>query len=465
MSGRVMIVDPVSTNRIVLKVKLLAARYEVVPCASFSEALDKLEAETPDIILVEASQLADDLSTFVATLRASRLGESLPVLGLGHFENSADRLNTLLSGIDDILAKPYSDSLLQARIRSLLRARGDGQEPDLPDETRRALGFAESAAIFEPSGSVVIISAGELVGRRLALSIDRLRTGHAAVVEPERALEMRGSAVPDLFVIDARESRTRQAQDKVFHLIADLRSRSDTRHAAQLVVLPQTADDMAAMSLDLGASETIPAEADADELSHRVRALLARKGKLDRLRNTLRTGLEAAMTDPLTGLHNRRFAMSYLTGLAQRSFEAGRSLAVMVLDIDHFKQVNDTYGHTVGDAVLVGVAELLRKNLRSVDLIARVGGEEFLVAMPEACADAARAAAERLRQRIGSTPFNHEGKEPVFITLSVGIAVAGPERPLNDLSAIESLLVQADGALYRSKTSGRNTVTLDQSAA
>jgi two-component system cell cycle response regulator len=197
----------------------------------------------------------------------------------------------------------------------------------------------------------------------------------------------------------------------------------------------------------------------------RSRTLLARKAKQDRMRDTLRSGLEAAVTDPLTGLYNRRYAMSHLAGLAERAVETGRNLAVMVLDIDHFKRINDTHGHAAGDQVLIGVAEVLRRNLRAIDLVARIGGEEFLIAMPEASAEAARAAAERLRQKIATSDFGSTDAGALKVTMSVGIALGTADQVVGGRSGIEDLFQSADTALYRSKAACRNIVTLGQTAA
>jgi two-component system, cell cycle response regulator len=226
---------------------------------------------------------------------------------------------------------------------------------------------------------------------------------------------------------------------------------------------------MAAMVLDLGANDLVTERVGADELAHRVRALLARKSQSDRLRDTVRSGLQAAVTDQLTGLYNRRYALPHLAKMAERAQAKGRDFAVMVLDIDHFKRINDQHGHAIGDRVLAEVAQRLRDNLRAVDLIARIGGEEFLVAMPDTTAAQGQVAAERLRRMIEGAPFAaqiEDGKGPcpqIKVTLSIGVAVGGP----NSLGSedVSMLFNRADAALYSAKSAGRNMVTVSQSAA
>ena len=147
--------------------------------------------------------------------------------------------------------------------------------------------------------------------------------------------------------------------------------------------------------------------------------------------------------------------------MAERSKTTGRSFAVMALDIDHFKLVNDSFGHGAGDRVIAGVADILRDNLRSVDLVARIGGEEFLIALPDTTVDQARKMAERIRYIVQNTPLSiGAGKMPVGVTLSIGVALGmGADGDVN------GIIERADAALYDSKSSGRNAVTLAQTAA
>jgi two-component system cell cycle response regulator len=199
-------------------------------------------------------------------------------------------------------------------------------------------------------------------------------------------------------------------------------------------------------------------------LALRLRGQIRRKLEADRLRVTVEDGFKLAAIDPLTGLYNRRYALPHLTEIAKRAREKQRPFAIMLLDLDRFKDVNDTYGHAAGDAVLVEVARRVRDNLRGVDMVARIGGEEFLVAMPETALSQARFAAERLRQVVEETPISiGEGQQEITVTLSIGLSMGGRDEAMS--LPIEKLIEDADQALFGSKAEGRNQVTMGRSAA
>ncbi len=464
MSGHILIVDSVATNRIVLKVKLDAAQYRANACATVAEARAAIAVDAPDLILIEFSPPSEQARAFCAALRSTPATAAVPIVATGHFDTAEERLAALAAGADDFLVKPISDNLLQARIRSLLRARDADSELRLREDTRRALGFAEAGTDFIKAGSVSVVSdqaSADALNETLAQAL-----GLEVVVQsPDAALDRAGAGViPDVFVIRAAVPGVRPDMARVFRLIADLRSRSETRHAAQLIIAPQSAPEVAAMALDLGANDVVSENASVAEIAMRAQALLRRKANLDRLRDTVKSGLQAAVTDPLTGLYNRRYAMPHLSGMAERARTAGRDFAVMVLDIDHFKAINDRYGHAVGDKVLTGVAQRLRDNLRAIDLIARIGGEEFLVAMPDTSIAQARGAAERLRGLIQGAPFfSGDTAAPLAVTLSIGVAMGGPVADASE--DVMEIMRCADAALYAAKSAGRNMVTMSQSAA
>ncbi|MCX7597240.1 MAG: GGDEF domain-containing protein, partial [Armatimonadetes bacterium] len=189
-----------------------------------------------------------------------------------------------------------------------------------------------------------------------------------------------------------------------------------------------------------------------------IAALAARAAQaselLVRLREREKELERLATTDELTGLYNRRIFFERLVAEMDRHLRYGRPLALLVIDLDNFKQINDTYGHQVGDQVLAALGQVLREYVRTTDTVARYGGEEFAVLVPETHLEGAAVAAERLRQCVQAATL-----APVPMTVSIGVAAVPPCLPDPD-----ALMAAADAALYQAKRTGKNRVAVSQAA-
>jgi diguanylate cyclase (GGDEF)-like protein len=163
---------------------------------------------------------------------------------------------------------------------------------------------------------------------------------------------------------------------------------------------------------------------------------------------------ELSVTDELTGVHNRRHFQQMLQMEWKRAVRFERPLSVVMLDIDHFKEYNDTYLHVEGDKVLKRIGRILRTNLREVDTVARFGGEEFVLLLPDTDKHGATAAAEKVRKLLEQERFVSEKREPTRpVTISCGVATCP-----DDVNEMEDLIDHADIALYKAKAAGRNQV-------
>lgn len=460
MAGKILIVDDVATNRIVLKVKLGLACYESLQAGDGATALAMARDLAPDLMLLDLTLPDMDGIEVLRRLRADPATQDMPVVMISASNDRNARLRALQAGADEFLLKPVEEQMLLARIRNLIRVREAGEELRQRDATWRELGFAEPAAGFDLPGIVALIAARRETAMQWRGMLTPHLTDRLVVMSREEALaETPEGQLPDVYVIGSDVPGAGGG----LRLMSDLRSRAGSRHASVCIVQAQGAADIAAIAFDLGANDLMDAGFAPEEMALRLRTLMRRKRTSDRLRASVKDGLRLAVTDPLTGLHNRRYAMPHLERIAERAAQEGRQFAVMLIDLDRFKSVNDTFGHAAGDAVLVEVARRLSQNIRAADLLARVGGEEFLVAMPDADGPTARRAAERLRHAVQALPIALPGGTgQVRPTVSVGLALSAPPGTGED---VQALIDRADRGLLAAKAQGRNQVTVDDKAA
>lgn len=454
-AGKILIVDGIATNRVVLKVKLDAAFHLTLTAADGASCLRIAQAERPDLILLDHA--LPDLAGLMVLhrLRADPRTARVPVVLLARAPDDALRRAALTVGAVDVLDKRVDDQLLLARIRNLLRQCADVQDSDLP-----LIGLAEPGAAYGAPGRVALV----FQRAEVALTLRRVLAG----VMSDQILSLRRDGVlgtdstaplqPDVFVLDDG-----LLPGGGLRLLSELRSRGETRHAG--VCLWQSAPDTAeaAQAYDLGADEVFTPDMSAAEVALRLSGVIARRREGHRLRGLLHRAARLAAVDDLTGLWNRRYALPQLACMADTAQSKAQGLAVMVLDIDRFKSVNDRYGHSTGNAVLIAVAQRLRAILGAesgdAPLIARIGGEEFLVALPCPSAQDARRRAEALCDGIRSHAVTLEDGPPITVTISVGLAMLAGLEPVTDA------LDRADHALLAAKERGRDRVTLARNVA
>jgi diguanylate cyclase (GGDEF)-like protein len=233
-----------------------------------------------------------------------------------------------------------------------------------------------------------------------------------------------------------RVSRERSGDEVPFLFLS---ANADTRRRVRL--------------LESGACDTLSKPFDSAELVARLRLHLKLKRLQDELREKNETLAQLSTTDGLTGVRSRRYVDEALSIEFLRARRYGQPLTLAMADLDHFKSVNDRYGHAAGDAVLRGVADLLRERLRASDVAGRYGGEEFIVILPQNDVEGAMVFAERWREDVEAARFESPDGEVIPVTLSVGLAAYGPA-----IETPEALLRKADQALYAAKAAGRNRV-------
>ena len=454
MSARILVVDDVVPNLKLLEARLTAEYFDVTTATNGPEALAACIREECDIILLDVMMPGMDGFETCRRLKRDPLTAHIPVVMVTALDQPADRLKGLEAGADDFLTKPIDEMTLIARVRSLARLKL------VLDELRSRAATAVSLGMPDPLAHAL---AQDCNGGRILLVDDRISSADQITVamrgkatvdverDPQEALVKGIAGDYDLFIVSLGLN-----DFDALRLCSQIRSLERTRQLPILCIAEMEDRPRVLRALDLGVNDFLLRPMDANELRARVRTQIRRKRYADALRENVQASIELAVVDPLTGVHNRRYFETHLSALVSEAADRGRPLALMILDIDHFKGVNDTHGHGAGDVVLKSFAERIRKVIRTSDLVCRLGGEEFVVVMPDTPIDIASKVAERVRGEIERNrfPITDDGRA-IEVTVSIGLAERGREAEPN------SLFRRADRALYRSKTGGRNRVSAD----
>ncbi|HZD88583.1 MAG TPA: PleD family two-component system response regulator [Pseudolabrys sp.] len=455
MSARVLVVDDVPANVKLLEARLSAEYFDVATAYSGAEALAMAERAECDIVLLDVMMPDMDGFEVCRKLKANPATHHIPVVMVTALDQPSDRVKGLEAGADDFLTKPVSDVALVSRVRSLSRLKMVTDELRMRAVTSKEIGIqsAEREAVAETgrNGRILIVDDRKSSYERL---VTTLTAEHAVDVEtePSEALFHAAEGDYDLMIV----SLGLQNFDGL-RLCSQVRSLERTRNLPILAVAEPDNNQRLLRGLEIGVNDYLIRPIDRNELLARARTQIKKKRYTERLRDNMQASIEMAITDALTGLHNRRYMETHLGTLVEQAAARGKPIAVLVLDIDFFKSVNDTYGHDAGDDVLREFAIRLRKSIRNIDLACRYGGEEFVVVMPETDMGVATMVAERLRRRIAVEPFPIQQEMRLLdVTISVGIAAL--QRP-DDSAA--TILKRADQALYRAKRDGRNRVVPD----
>ena len=452
MTARVLVVDDVPSNLKLLRARLGIEYFEVLTATNGPDAIAICEKGGCDIVLLDVKMPGMDGFEVCRRLRSAAETAHLPIVLLTALDRPADRVRGLESGADDFLTKPIDEIALIARVRSLVRLKFS------IDELRSRAADSVEAGMIGPAEALKLGAAER--GRLLVVDEQRnsserivgaLKPYHDVIFasEPAEALAMAREEKADLMIVSLGSG----AFDGL-RLASQARSHERTRNLPILLIADRQDRPKVLRGLELGVNDYLTRPIDRNELLARVKTNLRQKLYADRLRQSVQQSIEMALYDPLTGLNNRRSLERRLPAMIETAHLKGAALAMMVLDIDHFKRVNDTYGHDVGDLVLKRFAAQLQEIVRGGDLLCRLGGEEFVAVMPGVDGAQAARIAERARLTTESRALAIDGAAgPVSITVSIGLA------QWRETWDSAELYRRADRALYLSKSAGRNRVT------
>jgi two-component system cell cycle response regulator len=455
MTARVLVIDDIFANVKLLQARLSAEYFDVLTAYSGQEALDLLANERVDIVLLDVMMPGMDGFEVCRRIKSAPATAHLPVVMITALDQLTDKIQGLRAGADDFLCKPVDDIALVTRVKNLARLKALNDEMLMRVSSGAEIslvpgGAPPSCAPPELGARILLVEDQERAIHRVVAALSRAHTVDVAV-DPRAAMARLADHSYDLLIA----SLTLSGADGL-RLCSQVRSLERLRQQPIMVVADPADRQRLLRALDMGVNDYLVRPIDRHELIARVRTQIRRKRHSDDLRNRLNANLELAVTDALTGLFNRRYLEAHVRGLAEHAGKSRHPLSLLMVDIDHFKSVNDTYGHAAGDCVLREVAQRLRSNMRGIDLVCRFGGEEFVVVMPNTPMWSARQIAERVRSCVAAEPFRIDAVRRVAVTASVGLATL--EAQAED---IDALFVRADQAMYAAKREGRNRVVAD----
>ncbi|MFC5384360.1 PleD family two-component system response regulator [Aquamicrobium segne] len=450
MTARILVVDDIPANVRLLEARLLAEYFEVVTASSGAEALEICETSKVDVVLLDVMMPQMDGFEVCRRLKRDPATAHLPVIMITALGEVEDRIRGLEAGADDFLTKPVNDLQLMTRVKSLVRLKMLTDELRLRTATAANINLEDflGHGHVQAPAKILLIDTDETV-------LNKIRTNLKAGIEPDLVTDPNTGlfkAAKDGYECVIVSARLPDVDP--LRLCSQLRSLDRTRFLPIILLAEQEDDPQTLRALELGVNDFLVRPIEPSELTARIVTQIRRKRYNDYLRASVSQSVEMAITDALTGLHNRRYLDNHLQTLFERAAARQRPLSMMMIDLDRFKSINDEFGHDGGDDVLREFAHRLRQNIRAIDLICRFGGEEFVVIMPDTEGHVAEKVAERIRMETAQTPFliGRQGCE-VKLTTSIGISsICGPG------DDAKSLLKRADMALYEAKKSGRNKV-------
>ena len=455
MSARVLVVDDIPANVKLLEARLSAEYFDVATAYSGAEALALCERAECDIVLLDVMMPDMDGFEVCRRLKSNPATHHIPVVMVTALDQPSDRVRGLEAGADDFLTKPVADVALISRVRQLARLKMVTDELRMRALTTKEIGIQspEREAVAETgrNGRILIVDDRKSSYERIAMT---LATEHTVDIEtnPAEAMFHAAEGNYDLMIV----SLGLENFDGL-RLCSQVRSLERTRGLPILALADADNNQRLVRGLEIGVNDYLIRPVDRNEMLARVRTQIKKKRYTERLRDNVQASIEMAITDALTGLFNRRYMETHFAALVEQAASRNKPIAVLILDIDFFKSINDGHGHDAGDDVLREFAIRIRKSIRNIDLACRYGGEEFVIVMPETDMAVATMVAERLRRRIATEPFAiQQGAKQLEVTLSIGIAALGGE---GDTAA--TILKRADQALYRAKRDGRNRVVAD----
>ena len=457
---KVLIVDDVPMNIKLLAGKLGERSYETHSATSGEEALEKIEACPPDLILLDIMMPGIDGYEVTRRVKQDPRWRHIPIILITALDGSEDKIRGLEAGAEEFLTKPVNRAELLARVRSMLKLKRYSEQLQVRTQSEQRIYSSDNqpapATTVREGQRVLLVEDDDkdikfykAILQNQPFELDVVNDGVAAI---HKALKEK----IDVILLDILLPRL-----DGFKVCQKLKGLDETKDIQIAVITCLDDLESKIKGVQLGADDFLIKPVEPKELMARVNVLLKKKAYVDQLHAHREQALNAAIIDGLTQLYNHAYFKQFLALEIKRSQREGHAIALIMIDIDNFKSVNDSLGHMTGDIVLSEIAQLIKSNVREIDVAARYGGEEFAVVLPYTSHEDAATVAERIRQAVNEHGFPAELAEDLqTITVSSGVAVYP-----TDADSADELVSKADVMLYKAKRAGKNRVEITRPVA
>jgi len=452
MSGRVLVVDDVLTNRRLLEAKLSAAYYNVITASNGEEAINIARKENPDLILLDVMMPVMDGFECCAKIKNDPLLHYTPVIIITSLDQMDARIKGLEAGADDFLIKPPKNIALFARVKNLIRYKMTTDAMLLRSSVSAGMSEYLPSPFEGPNdhAKIVIVDSSDCRASNIRSHVESKLSAKCHIVHNKSQLERFFNAtndhVPDIFIVN----KNLNGFDGL-RIFSEIRSSPTTRHSCVVMVVEDGDDQAIEKMLDMGVNDYVSSPIEFNELIARIKIQIYRKFYMDQLRNDIHNNHRLATIDMLTEVFSKNYLLQHCKVLMKEN-QAG-SFCVLMIDIDFFKNINDTHGHIYGDDMLKHVSKCILSSVRESDLVARYGGDEFLVILNNSSYDLGVKIAERIRAQVERLETSEDHK----ISVSIGLA----EHSIDRTESVEDIISRADHALYQAKKQGRNQIQYD----
>jgi two-component system, cell cycle response regulator len=452
MTAKILVVDDIEFNVKLLDTKFRQEYYQVFTASNGIQAIAKAKETQPDIILMDI--MMPEMDGFEATkiIKSDPNLTHIPIIMVTALNAQEDKVKGLEAGADDFLTKPINDHALMTRLKSLLRLKFMVDELRLRDVTGQQLGLSHSnlEKRNKIDGSNVLLVDDDFAQiNKIKAKLALTKVNVDVVNNFEESVATFATKDYSIIIVS-----TMLMDSDGLWICSQLRSDNNFRNIPILIIVDEHDEKTLDKGLEMGVNDYLISPLESSELLARCVTQIKRKNYQDELKENYLHSITQAYIDPLTGLHNRRYFDTHSANIYAQAKSLSKDLSLLMIDIDHFKMVNDQYGHLSGDAVLRELAHRISSNLRGADICARYGGEEFIILLNGSNTQISKMIAERIRVLVESNPFAIPvAPWKINCTISVGVITLTTE------GSVEELISKADQFLYKSKETGRNKVT------